>query len=132
MNIKEKNNTIILIAIIVLISIILAIYISKRENKMISKQKNEQSFSAKIESMRENENGEVYVNVKGLESNYEDFKGEFSFKINDKTNINFGGKKIDSSNLKEGDTILITFKDEYLTDIIPTPLENVTKVELLK
>src|SRR5699024_327240 len=90
-----------------------------------------QTFYANIESIKQYNDGGFHINVRGLEINDINYRGDFTFTINDNIDMTWRGEKIGISDLKEGDIISITFTDEGLRDISPTPLQEVVKVQLL-
>ena len=91
-----------------------------------------QTFYATIESIKQYNDGRFHINVKGLEVNDINYRGDFTFTVTDTIEMTWRGEKIDISDLQEGDTISITFTDEILNDISPTPLNEVVKVQLLE
>ncbi len=88
------------------------------------------TFYATIEEIKEY-NGVTKVSVKGLEVNDINYRGRFNFSIKDNTYIVWRGEKITVSDLAIGNNIVITFTDETVKDISPTPLENVITIQLL-
>lgn len=92
----------------------------------------EQTFYASIESIKQYNDGSFHINVKGLEVNDINYRGNFTFKVDDNIDMTWRGKKIGISNLKEGDNISITFTDEIVDAINPAPLREVIKVQLLR
>ncbi|MFR8145246.1 MAG: hypothetical protein ACLU8Y_00090 [Clostridia bacterium] len=97
------------------------------------KQFNESSFCAIIEEKIEKDNGNTIIFVKGLETNEEQWRGEIYFNIekNEKVEIIYKNKNISISDLKVGDKVQITFEDEIINSMYPTPLNEVTKIELM-
>lgn len=45
--------------------------------------------------------------------------------------MNWRGEKVKISDLKEGNKISITFTDEIINDISPTPLKEIVKIQIL-
>lgn len=90
-----------------------------------------QTFYANIESIKQYNDGSFYLNVKGLEVNDINYRGNFTFTVDDSMDMTWRGEKIKVSDLKEGNTISITFVDEVLSDISPTPLTEVVKIQIL-
>lgn len=91
-----------------------------------------QTFYANIESIKQYNDGSFHLNVKGLEVNDINYRGNFTFRVDYDMDMTWRGKKINISELKEGDNISITFIDETISDISPTPLQEVIKVQLLR
>ena len=91
-----------------------------------------QTFYANIESIKQYNDGSFHLNVKGLEVNDKNYRGDFTFKVTDSIDMTWQGQKIGISDLKEGDIISITFADEIITSISPTPLQEVVRVQLLR
>ena len=131
MSVKQKVIIIIGIITIILVSFLIGLYIGKmnvvKEDLTMNK-----TFYANIESIKEYNDGGVHINVKGLEVNDINYRGNFTFNINDNIDMSWREEKISISDLKEGEIILITFMDENLMDISPTPLKEVVKVQLLE
>lgn len=90
-----------------------------------------QTFYATIESVKQYNDGRFHINVKGLEVNDINYRGNFTFAVTDTIEMTWQGEKIGISDLQEGDILSITFTDEILNDISPTPLNEVVKVQLL-
>ena len=86
-------------------------------------------FNATIEKIREY-NGMTTVLVKGLETNDINYRGEFDFSVDNDTELLWREKKIELSNLKEGQNVLITSVGEVL-ERYPARLTKVTKVIVL-
>lgn len=136
MYVKQKVFIIIGIITIILVSFLVGLYIGKKnvvkDELAMSKQVYGQTFYANIENIKEYNNGGFYINVRGLEVNDINYRGKFTFNINDNIDMTWRGEKIGISDLKEGDIISITFTDKDLMDISPTPLKEVVKVQLLE
>lgn len=86
-------------------------------------------FNATIEKIREY-NGMTTVLVKGLETNDINYRGEFDFSVDNDTELLWREKKIELSNLKEGQNVSITSVGEVL-EKYPARLTKVTKVIVL-
>jgi len=126
MNNKLK---ILIILFFLFISFFLGLYIgqsnSSKPDVLITT--NGQTFYATVTQIRENNK----ISVKGLEINDINYRGEFYFTIEDNTILTWRGINISVSDLNIGDNISITFSDEMLASIYPTPIENVEKIQLL-
>ncbi len=94
-------------------------------------QRTSQTFYATIESIKQYNDGSFHINAKGLEVNDINYRGDFTFKVDNNIDITFRGEKIKISDLKEGSNIAITFTDESIIDISPSPLEEVIRIQLL-
>ncbi len=88
------------------------------------------TFYATIEEIKEY-NGVTKVSVKGLEVNDINYRGKFNFSIKAATYMTWRGEEITASDLAIGNNIAITFTDETIKDISPTPLEQVIRIQLL-
>lgn len=99
-----------------------------RKNKELENQK-ENVFYATIETIRHN-NGKTSLLVKGLDINDINYRGKFSFSIDNNTELLWRYTKIDSSNLKVGQNISIAHSGEVLTSY-PAQLTKVTRVIVL-
>ena len=69
--------------------------------------------------------------AKGLEINDINYRGKFIFAIRDDTILTWRGIEIKSYDLVQGNNIAITFVDKELDDVLPTPIKEVIKVQLL-
>lgn len=90
-----------------------------------------QTFYATIKDIKQYSNGSIHINVKGLEINDINYRGNFTFEINDNINITWRGEDIKISDLKVGNNISITFTDEIINTISPAPLKEIVKIQLL-
>lgn len=122
-----KKKIFISVAIIVLLIVIASL------GYLVIKQFNESSFYAIIEDKIEKDNHNTIIFVKGLETNEEQWRGEIYFNIekNEKVDIIYKNKNISISDLKVGDKVQITFEDKIINSMYPTPLNEVTKIELI-
>ena len=98
-------------------------------NTLQSSNQNGTVFYASIEKISEY-NGITSILVKGLDINDINYRGEFSFSINNETELLWRHTKIDISSLKVGQNISITHTGEVLT-IYPAQLTKVTKIMVL-
>lgn len=134
---SSKQKVLIIIGMIVIIgvSFVVGLFIGKmnvvNDDLAISKVVYGQTFYANIESIKKYNDGSFHLNVKGLEVNDINYRGDFTFTIDDSMDMTWRGEKIKVSNLKEGNTISITFVDEVFSDISPTPLTEVVKIQIL-
>lgn len=134
MNNKQKILIILGIVVIIGISFIGGLIIGQRnapKNDLAVNNVTGQTFYASIESIKQYNDGSFHINVKGLEVNDINYRGNFTFKVDDSIDMVWKGEKIKISDLKVGDNISITFTDEILNSISPTPLIDVIKVQLL-
>lgn len=119
--------------IFISVSIIVLLIVIASLGYFVIKQFNESSFYAIIEDKIEKDNGNTIIFVKGLETNEERWRGEIYFNIekNEKVDIIYKNKNISISDLKVGDKVQITFEDKIINSMYPTPLNEVTKIELI-
>ena len=119
--------------IFISVSIIVLLIVIASLGYFAIKQFNKSSFYAIIEDKIEKDNGNTIVFVKGLETNEEQWRGEIYFNIekNEKVEIIYKNKNISTSDLKVGDKVQITFEDKIINSMYPTPLNEVTKIELI-
>lgn len=133
----SKNRKVICILgilIIVAISFVIGLFVGQANapkkdlaiRKVVS-----QTFYATIESIKQYNDGSMHVNVKGLEVNDINYRGNYTFTINDNMEMTWRGENINLSDLKVGSNISITFTDEMILAISPSPLREVIKVQLL-
>lgn len=134
MNIKKKVFFLIGIIVIIGVSFVLGLFIGQKNapkndlaiNKVVG-----QTFYASIESIKQYNDGSFHLNVKGLEVNDINYRGNFTFKVDDSMNMTWRGKKVKVSDLKEGSNISITFTDEIIMSISPTPLNEIVRIQIL-
>ena len=88
------------------------------------------TFYAKIDSIREN-NGTIHISATGLDVNNINWRGKYNFSIKESTDIVWRGVKIPVSDLGVKNNIAITITDETIPDVVPTPLQEIEKIELL-
>lgn len=119
--------------IFISVSIIVLLIVIASLGYFAIKQFNKSCFYAIIEDKIEKDNGNTIVFVKGLETNEEQWRGEIYFNIekNEKVEIIYKNKNISISDLKVGDKVQITFEDKIINSMYPTPLNEVTKIELI-
>lgn len=132
---KQKIFIIIGIVVIIGISFAAGLSIGQRKapkNDLLVNKVTQQTFYASIESIKQYNDGSFHINVKGLEVNDINYRGNFTFKADDSIDMTWRGEKIRVLDLKAGDNISITFTDEILKSISPTPLKDVIKVQLLE
>lgn len=134
MSIKQKIIIILGIIVIIGISFTIGLFIGQRnapKNDLAISKICGQTFYANIQSIKQYNDGSFHLNVKGLEVNDINYRGNFTFKVDDSMNMVWRGEKIKVSDLKEGTNISITFTDEIIRSISPTPLEEVVKIQVL-
>lgn len=90
-----------------------------------------QTFYANIESIKQYDDGNFHLTVKGLEINDINYRGNFTFKVDDSIKMTWRGEEVKVTDLKEGSNISITFTDEIINEISPTLLEEVVKIQIL-
>jgi len=84
-----------------------------------------------IESIKQYNDGSIHITAKGLEINDINYRNDFTFKVDDSIKITWIGGKLKASDLKIGNNISITFTDEIITTVIPTPLKEVVEIQVL-
>lgn len=134
MSSKQKILIIIGIILIIGISFMGGLFIGQKnahKNHLAINKVCGQTFYANIESIKQYNDGSFHINVKGLGVNDINYRGNFTFKVEDNIDMTWRGEKIKVSDLKVGNNISITFNDEILNSISPTPLKEVIKVQLL-
>ena len=135
MSSKQKVFIVIGMIIIIGVSFVVGLFIGQQnapKNDLAIRKVVGQTFYANIESIKQYNDGSFHINVKGLEINDINYRGNFTFKVDDSIDMTWRGEKINISDLKEGDNISITFTDEIINDISPTLLEEVVKIQLLR
>lgn len=133
---KSTQKILIIIGIIIIIgvSFVLGIFVGQMnapKNDLAFTKVSGQTFYANIESIKQYNDGSFHINVKGLDVNDINYRGNFTFKVDDNMDMTWRGEKVKVSDLKEGNNISITFTDETVNDISPTPLREVIKIQIL-
>lgn len=133
---KSTQKILIIIGIIIIIgvSFVLGLFVGQMnapKNDLAFTKVSGQTFYANIESIKQYNDGSFHINVKGLDVNDINYRGNFTFKVDDDMDMTWRGEKVKVSNLKEGNNISITFTDETVNDISPTPLREVIKIQIL-
>lgn len=124
---KNNNVKVILITIFIIVLILSCVVI-------IAMNMHNETFKATIIKKYESIRGNPMILVERIYyNNGELVHGDyFDILISEKTSITYKGKKIDISELKEGDTVSITYTDEYVYTTSPTPINNTRKIKLLE
>lgn len=133
---KSTQKILIIIGIIIImgVSFVLGIFVGQMnapKNDLAFTKVSGQTFYANIESIKQYNDGSFHINVKGLDVNDINYRGNFTFKVDDNMDMTWRGEKVKVSDLKEGNNISITFTDETVNDISPTPLREVIKIQIL-
>lgn len=133
---SSKQKILITIGIIAIIgvSFVVGLFVGQKnapKNDLAIRKVYGQTFYANIESIKQYNDGSFHLSVKGLEVNDINYRGNFTFKVDDSMDMTWRGEKIKVSDLTVGNNISITFTDEILNSISPTPLQEVIKVLLL-
>lgn len=134
MNSKQKVFIVIGMIIIIGVSFVVGLFIGQQnapKNDLVIRKVVGQTFYANIESIKQYNDGSFHINVKGLEINDINYRGNFTFKVDNSMDMTWRGEKIKVSDFKVGNNIAITFTDEMLTSISPTPLTEVVKIQIL-
>lgn len=134
MNNNQKIYIVIGILAIIVVSFSLGLFIGQKNapktDLAISKVVG-QTFYANIESIKQYNDGSFHLNVTGLEVNDINYRGNFTFKVDDSMDMTWRGEKVKVSDFEVGNNIAITFTDEMITSISPTPLTEVVKIQIL-
>lgn len=134
MNNNQKIFIVIGILAIIVVSFSLGLFVGQKnapKNDLAISKVIGQTFYANIESIKQYNDGSFHINVKGLDVNDINYRGNFTFKVDDNMDMIWRGEKVKVSDLKEGNNISITFTDEIVNDISPTPLREVIKIQIL-
>ena len=134
MSSKQKFFIIIEIIVMIGVSFVVGLFIGQKnapKNDLAIHKVYGQTFYANIESIKQYNDGSFHLNVKGLEVNDINYRGNFVFKVDDSMDMTWRGEEIKVSDLKVGNSISITFTDETINDISPTPLKEVVKIQIL-
>lgn len=129
------KKTFIIIGVIfaVCISFVIGLLVgqyNKAKTDLLIRKAEGTTFYAKIDSIREN-NGTIHISATGLDVNNINWRGKYNFSIKESTDIVWRGVKIPVSNLGVKNNIAITITDETIPDVVPTPLQEIEKIELL-
>lgn len=133
---KNKQKVFIIIGILVIIGVSFGVglFIGQKnvpKNDLAINKVESQTFYANIESIKQYNDGSFHLNVTGLEVNDINYRGNFTFKVDYSMDMTWRGEKVKVSDLKEGNNISITFTDETIMSISPTPLREVIKIQIL-
>lgn len=134
MNNNQKIFIVIGILAIIVVSFSMGLFIGQKnapKNDLAIRKVVGQTFYANIESIKQYNDGSFHFNVTGLEVNDINYRGNFTFKVDDSMDMTWRGEKVKVSDFKVGNNIAITFTDEMLTSISPTPLTEVVKIQIL-
>lgn len=129
------KKTFIIIGVIfaVCISFVIGLLVgqyNKAKTDLLIRKAEGTTFYAKIDSIREN-NGTIHISATGLDVNNINWRGKYNFSIKESTDIVWRGVKIPVSDLGVKNNIAITITDETIPDVMPTPLQEIEKIELL-
>ena len=129
------KKTFIIIGVIfaVCISFVIGLLVgqyNKAKTDLLIRKAEGTTFYAKIDSIREN-NGTIHISATGLGVNNINWRGKYNFSIKESTDIVWRGVKIPVSDLGVKNNIAITITDETIPDVVPTPLQEIEKIELL-
>lgn len=129
------KKTFIIIGVIfaVCISFVIGLLVgqyNKAKTDLLIRKAEGTTFYAKIDSIRGN-NGTIHISATGLDVNNINWRGKYNFSIKESTDIVWRGVKIPVSDLGVKNNIAITITDETIPDVVPTPLQEIEKIELL-
>lgn len=129
------KKTFIIIGVIfaVCISFVIGLLVgqyNKAKTDLLIRKAEGTTFYVKIDSIREN-NGTIHISATGLDVNNINWRGKYNFSIKESTDIVWRGVKIPVSDLGVKNNIAITITDETIPDVVPTPLQEIEKIELL-
>ena len=129
------KKTFIIIGVIfaVCISFVIGLLVgqyNKAKTDLLIRKAEGTTFYAKIDSIRE-DNGTIHISATGLDVNNINWRGKYNFSIKESTDIVWRGVKIPVSDLGVKNNIAITITDETIPDVMPTPLQEIEKIELL-
>lgn len=129
------KRTFIIIGVILAVGISFAIGLlvgqyNKAKTDLLIHKAEGTTFYAKIDSIRE-DNGTIHISATGLDVNNINWRGKYNFSVKENTDIIWMDVKIPVSALGKKNNIAITITDEIILDIVPTPLREIEKIELL-
>jgi hypothetical protein len=129
------KRTFIIIGVILAVGISFAIGLlvgqyNKAKTDLLIRKAEGTTFYAKIDSIRE-DNGTIHISATGLDVNNINWRGKYNFSVKENTDIIWMDVKIPVSALGKKNNIAITITDEIILDIVPTPLREIEKIELL-
>lgn len=129
------KRTFIIIGVILAVGISFAIGLlvgqyNKAKTDLLIRKAEGTTFYAKIDSIRE-DNGTIHISATGLDVNNINWRGKYNFSVKENTDIIWMDVKIPVSAFGKKNNIAITITDEIILDIVPTPLREIEKIELL-
>jgi len=130
MNNKPKISIVLGLIVIIGISFASGLFVGNKTSLLTPKVYGH-TFYATIESIKQYNDGSIHITAKGLEINDINYRNDFTFKVDDSIKITWIGGKLKASDLKIGNNISITFTDEIITTVIPTPLKEVVEIQVL-
>lgn len=129
----KKTFIIIGVILAVCISFVIGLLVgqyNKAKTDLLIRKAEGITFYAKIDSIRE-DNGTIHISATGLDVNNINWRGKYNFSVKENTDIIWMDMKIPVSALGAKNNIAITITDEIILDIVPTPLREIEKIELL-
>ena len=97
MSSKQKIFIIIGAIAIIAISFVAGLFIGQKnapKNDLAFSKVYSQTFYAKIESIKQYNDGSFHLNVRGLEVNDINYRGDFTFEVDDSMNMTWRGEKV--------------------------------------
>ena len=129
----KKTFIIIGVILAVCISFVIGLLVgqyNKAKTDLLIRKAEGTTFYAKIDNIRE-DNGIIHISATGLDVNNINWRGKYNFSVKKNTDIIWMDVKIPVSALGAKNNIAITITDEIILDIVPTPLQEIEKIELL-
>lgn len=129
----KKTFIIIGVILAVCISFVIGLLVgqyNKAKTDLLIRKAEGTTFYAKIDNIRE-DNGIIHISATGLDVNNINWRGKYNFSVKENTDIIWMDVKIPVSALGAKNNIAITITDEIILDIVPTPLQEIEKIELL-
>ena len=134
---KSKKNIIIIFVLMVITSIV-SYYVGsiitykKLDNSLNNHKVIYQSFYATITDIKDTglEKEPKLLEVKGLDINDINFRGNFEFVVTEATEIEWRYTKLETDELEVGDNIAIIFTGN-IQEKDPAHIENILKIQLL-
>lgn len=133
----NKKNNLLFILIMILVAVISyflgsVITYKKLDNSLNNHKVNYQSFYATITNIEDTglTIDDTLINLKGLEINDINFRGEFEFIITEATEIEWRYTKLEKEELEVGDNVAIIFTGD-IEEKEPAHINDVLKIQLL-
>lgn len=127
----KKGVKILLSVLVILAVAVISFFVGykvaydRSENSLNQNETLPQTFYAEIKEINDSN-----ILVEGLSVNDYNYRGEFSFQVQDETKLEWRGTQLSVSELEVGDLVAITFMGG-ITETYPAGIDDVVRIQLL-